>query len=186
MAVAQTGGFRDIGFALSLGGHLVNRSIGQTSTELLALGAPANTADLALERIADLAFLEICHVKVAAVGDDGAQLWDGRIRHQRPQSLPVGRQLKRRIGRSLEQALHFINGKAASRFRRQHQVVLVGRKHQLRNAHLHGDLELGLKGSNVRVAIFGCLEGLSNRFGRGDDDLVRASSSNQASFRSNA
>lgn len=90
MAAAHVGRFRDISFALSLGRHLVNTSIRQSGTELLALCAPANTANLTLERIAYFPLLEICHVEVAAGCDDGTKLWNRRVWHQRPERLSVG------------------------------------------------------------------------------------------------
>lgn len=82
--------------------------------------------------------------------------------------------------------MNLVNSKAATRFCREHQIILVGGKDELRNSHGHGDLELGLEAADVGIAIFGSFESFSNRFGRGDDQLIRTSGSNETSLRGNA
>lgn len=82
--------------------------------------------------------------------------------------------------------MDLVDSKAATGFCREHEVILVGGKDELRNPHRHGDLELGLKAANIGIAILGSLESLSNRFGRSDDELIRTSGSNETSLRGNA
>lgn len=182
MAVAQVWRLRDLCFGLAFWRHLMNSTIRQASAKLFAFCAPTYAADLALEDSTAPSFLEVRHVQVPSFSYNSTEvrfLW-GWVRYQRPQGLAVGRELKRGIRVSLEYSLYLIDGKATSNLGRQDQVVFIGRECQLRNAHRHRDFELGLELSDIRLAIFRRLEGLSNRLGSADYKLIGACGSNKA------
>jgi hypothetical protein len=83
VTLSSVWGLWNIPFALPLGSHLTDGSISHTSAKLLALGAPAQAADLSLQRAAQLPLLKVRHVQVSVTSHDGTELGflSGRVRY---------------------------------------------------------------------------------------------------------
>lgn len=73
MIIADIRRLGDLRLGFTLGCELLNSSVGQARDELLSLGAPANTANLVLQRI-DGPLLQVGHEQIPITGDDRAQL----------------------------------------------------------------------------------------------------------------